>query len=92
MKKLLRALFSPILNLFESGNEAYDYKPSNRIILIIIGWLFSGLAILLFAFAPGDDLSFLFPVIVFGGIGLLALLIGFIGTDHAVSKIWGSRK
>jgi len=91
MKQRLRRLFSPILNLFESGTDAYDYKPSSRAILVIMGSLFLGLATLVTAFAPGDDLSYLFPVVVFGSLGLLSILIGFLGTDRAVAKIWGTK-
>ena len=91
MKQKLRALFSPILNLFESGTEEYVYKPSHRTILIFFGCLFSGLALLVFFLARDQALGYLFPVVIFGGAGLLSLLIGFIGTDRAVAKIWGSR-
>jgi hypothetical protein len=89
MKSLLRNLFSPILNLFESGNESYAYKKSHRIILMVMGVLFSGLGSLVYVLAEGQDIGYLLPVIVFGGVGLLCLLIGSIGNDRAVSKIWG---
>lgn len=92
MKNLLRKLFSPILKPFESGTAPYSYKPANRAILIILGSLFTGLAFAVSIFAPDDDMSFLFPVIVFGGGGVLSLIIGFLGTDRAVSKIWGQKK
>jgi len=91
MKQKLRALFSPILNLFESGTEEYVYKSSHRTILIFFGCLFSGLASLVFFLARDQALGYLFPVVIFGGAGLLSLLVGFIGTDRAVAKIWGSR-
>ena len=90
VKKLLRTLFSPILNIFESGDEPFSYKPSHRKILVFMGCLFSGLATLVFTFLPGDDPGYLIPVAVFGGGGLVSLLIGLIGTDRAVAKIWGS--
>ncbi len=92
MKQPLRLLFSPLLRWFESGNEPYDYKPSNRAILVILGSLFVGLATLVSAFSIGEDLSYLFPVFVFGGIGALSLVIGFLGTDRAVATIWGSKR
>ncbi len=91
MKQKLRALFSPILNLFESGTEPFTYKPSHRVILIAMGSIFSGLATLVFFIAQGEDPGYLLPVLVFGGIGLMSLLVGLIGTDRAVAKIWGSR-
>lgn len=91
MKNSLRKIFSPILNIFESGDEAYEHKPMNRKILIFIGFIFSALASLVFYLGRGEDIGYLIPVIVFGGAGLLALIIGFLGNDRAVAKIWGSR-
>ena len=92
MKHLLRILFFPILRLFESGTEPFHYKTSHRVILLIMGSLFSCLAALVFLFAQGEDPVYLFPVLIFGGLGLTSLLVGLIGTDRAVEKIWSSRK
>ncbi|VAW54225.1 hypothetical protein MNBD_GAMMA07-1676 [hydrothermal vent metagenome] len=91
MKIILRKLFSPILNIFESGDEAYDYKKSHRTILITLGTLFTGLASFVYYLAKGQDIGYLIPVLVFGSVGSISLLIGFIGTDRAVAKIWGSK-
>lgn len=91
MKQQLRTLFSPLLKPFESGTEEYVYKPSHRKILIFFGCLLSALALLVFYLARDQALGYLFPVVIFGGAGLLSLLIGLIGTDRAVAKIWGSR-
>ena len=92
MKSLFRQIFSPILNIFESGSEEYTYKKSYRIILIVMGLLFTGLASLVYYLAEGQDMGYLIPVIVFGSTGLLSLLIGLIGNDRAVAKIWGSSR
>ncbi len=92
MKQKLRIIFSAILNIFESGTEPFSYKSSHRTILVVMGGLFTGLATLVFWLAQGEDPGYLLPVLVFGGIGLLSLLIGLIGTDRAVAKIWGSGK
>ncbi len=91
MKKILRIIFSPILNIFESGDENYAYKPSHRTILMVLGSLFSGLASAVFFLARGQDSGYFIPIIVFGSIGFVSLLIGFVGTDRAVAKIWGSK-
>lgn len=91
MKNQLRILFSPLLNIFESGDEPFNYKPSHRMILIIMGSLFCGLAAVVFFLAQGEDPAYFLPVLIFGGAGLLSLLIGILGTDRAVAKIWGSR-
>lgn len=110
MKLLFRKLFSPILNLFESGQEEYLYKKSHRVILIIMGLLFSGLASLVFVLShkvtqdvfpevlpkaaqvstQADGIGYLIPVVFFGATGILCLLIGLLGNDRAVAKIWGS--
>jgi hypothetical protein len=92
MKKTLRKLFSPILNTFETGSEPYAYKPLNRKILIVIGVLFLGLtsAVGYLSFDKGE-VGYLIPVIVFSGISLVTLVVGFLGSDRAVSKIWGNR-
>jgi len=92
MKSLLRNIFSPILNLFESDTGEYLYKKSHRVVLIVMGVLFTGLATLVYVLGQGEDIGYLLPVIVFGGAGLLSLLIGILGEDRAVSKIWGSGK
>jgi hypothetical protein len=92
MKKALRKLFSPILNNFEAGSEPYAYKPLNRTILIVIGILFFGLtsAVAYLSFDKGE-VGYLIPVIVFSGISLVTLVVGLLGSDRAVSKIWGNR-
>lgn len=92
MKKLLRTIFSPILNMFESGDESYNYKPSHRTILIIVGILFSGLAGLVYGQVRGLGSTYLLPVVVFGGVAFVSLIIGLLGTDRAVAKVWNSRK
>lgn len=91
MKQQIRILFSPLLNIFESGHEPFVYKVSQRKILVFIGCLFLGLASLVFVMAQGEDPGYLFPVFIFGGAGFISLLVGLVGTDRAVAKIWGSR-
>ena len=91
MKQHLRTLFSPILNILESGADPYAYKPSHRKILIFMGSLFTGLAGAVLWLAQGQDPGYLLPVAIFGVGGLLSLVVGILGTDRAVAKIWGSR-
>jgi len=94
MKALFRKLFAPILNVFEGGTETYAYKPLNRKVLIVLGVLFSLLDVAVVAIskrggvAPAD---YMIPVVVFGAVALVALVVGCLGNDRAVSKIWGSR-
>lgn len=93
MKNWLRKLFWFILRFFESGDESYEYKPLNRKILIIVGLLFSVLALITIYVSIGNDgYGFLIPVVVFLGVGLVSIIVGFLGSDRAVAKIWGSRK
>jgi len=90
MKKILRSIFSIVLNLFESGTGSFQYQKSHRVILIVIGFLFTGLASIIFYMAQGKDIGYFFPVLIFGSIGLLGFIIGFLGNDRAVATIWGN--
>jgi len=92
VKEKLRTLFAPILNKFESGTEEFAYEASHRTILIVMGCLFSGLAAYVATYIHADNLDYLLPVFIFGGVGLISLLIGLLGNDRAVAKIWGSGK
>ena len=91
MKSLLRQLFKPLLNPLERGDGDYVYKPSHRIILIVISTLFLFLASLSLFLAPAGQWGYLIPVVVFGGAGLFCILVGSIGKDIAVARLWGSR-
>lgn len=93
MKNLFQTLFSPILNLFESGDEVYAYKPSHRTILLAVGSLFTLLAAGVFVVGlNGEGYGFLLPGFVFGGAALVSLVVGALGSERAVAKLWGSRK
>ncbi len=92
MKDSLIKICWPVLKYFESGDEPYQYKPSHRTILIIMGLLFSLLSTgLLLAASFSSGYGFLIPVVVFFGVGFICMIVGFLGSDRAVSKIWGSR-
>ena len=56
-----------------------------------MGFIFSGLASLIFWIALGKDLEYFLAVIIFGGVGLTCLIVGFLGSDQAVAKIWGTK-
>jgi hypothetical protein len=93
MKKILQKLFSPILNLFESGVDVFVYKPSHRIILNVVGCLFLLLAsgIFFVGFFMSASFGFLLPGLIFSCVALVSLVVGCLGSDKAVAKIWGSR-
>lgn len=92
-KSLLVKLFWPILSLFESDEPAVGYKRSHRVILLVVGTLFfllgTGSAIV--AVSVGE-LGGAIPSIVFTLVGLVAIIVGSLGSDAAVTKIWGSKK
>lgn len=93
MKAFLTKLFSPILNLFESDLEVANYKPSHRIVLNVVGalfWVLSAASLWISNYA--DDQGFVVPVAVFFLLGLVTLVVGTLGSNAAVAKIWGSRK
>ncbi len=90
MKSALRKLFKLILNPMEAGDGPYEYRPSHRIALVVMSLLFLGLGTAVVIVGELDP-AYLLPVVVFGVVGLLGLIVGTLGTDRAVAKIWGSR-
>jgi len=95
VKALIRKLFSPLLTPLEAGDEPYAINRSHRTILLVVSALFSTLATAVAFMAStsdSDDLGFLFPVLVFGAVGIVGLVVGTVGNDRAVAKIWGSKK
>ena len=92
MKSTMRKLFSPILAYFESGEGAYSYKKSHRTILVIVGSLFLVLScISIAAIVATLQVGAMIPILVFFLTGLVCLVVGGLGTDRAVAKIWGSK-
>ena len=94
MKQTLRSIFKFILSPLESGNEPYQLKPFSRSVLITVGVLFTFLGssvVLVYFFFSLSDLSFLLPSAIFTIGGLFCLIVGLLGNDRAVAKIWGSR-
>lgn len=92
MKDFFRRLFGFILRFFEAGDEPYSYKPLNRKVLIVVGVLFNAIWMFttyLYAGKAGYD--FLLPVAVFFIVGLVCLVVGLLGSDRAVAKIWGNK-
>lgn len=92
MKKLLRKLASPLLNSLENSEGDYQYSPSHRTVLKVMGLLFLGVAgVTLYFVMKIEEWAGLLPFILFGGIGLLALLVAYVGSDKAVAKLWRNR-
>jgi len=92
MKELLRKAFAPILENFESGTEEYTYKKSHRIILIVMGIIFSILSTAVAVMASeADSMGYYIPVFIFGLVSFVILIVGFLGNERAVSSIWGNK-
>ena len=91
MKNLFRNIFSPLLNKFEAGDGAYAYKKSHRVILNIVGCLFMFLAVCIFtAGVSFAQIGAAFPGLIFLAVSITCLVVGTLGNDRAVAKIWGS--
>lgn len=93
IKDHFRKLCWPVLGIFEKGDGPYAYKPLNRKILVFVGVLFLmlSIAVTFTATAAGAGYGFLLPVVVFGAAGLVCLIVGILGSDRAVCRIWGNR-
>jgi len=92
VKNLLRKLCAPLLRQFESGNASYTYKPLHRYALLFISSVFCMLATAVGYLAWGADLAYWIPVLIFGATGLTGLIIGLLGNDRAVARLWQSEK
>ncbi|MEH6552018.1 MAG: hypothetical protein V7711_09790 [Pseudomonadales bacterium] len=92
MKNLLRRLFAPLLKGLESGDQAYVYKRSHRLILGFMSSVFTALGVAGFFVSRGEESTYLFPVLIFGGLGVYGLIICLLGSDRAVAKILNSRR
>lgn len=92
MKELLRKIFSFVLTPLEKGDEAFGYKPANRKILIAVSLLFSFMVAVILWLMPADaENGYFLPVLIFGVVALLTMIVGFLGSDRAVARLWGNR-
>ncbi len=89
--KSLKPLFQFILGPLEKGEGPYSYRPSHRKILVAVGVLFAFLCgvLIYFASTTGGATGYLIPLLVFGTVSAVTLIVGFLGSDRAVAKIWG---
>lgn len=93
MKKLLQKVFSPLLTKLDSDKGEYNYQRSHRLILMVVGSLFSFLTAGVLAVGINTDgWGFLFPSIIFGVVGFSCIVIAGLGSDRAVARIWSSNK
>lgn len=92
MTTMLKKLFAPLLNIFETNNDEYVHRPLNRKIVLFVSVVFALLAFGLPAFMPVlIEMGYWFVMIVFGGLSLVGFIIGLLGSDKAVAKLLGSR-
>lgn len=92
MKSALTKLLWPILKRFETDIEPANYKKSHRSILIIVGSIFVVLSTISAGIVfSGGQWGGLVPVVVFFSIGFVAVVVGALGSNGAVSKIWGTK-
>jgi uncharacterized membrane protein len=92
MKQTLRKLFSPLLDRLEAGDGAYAYRPSHRTILMAVGALFFLLSFgAVVASVLSGGLGGVFPAVVFFTLGLVSVVVAFLGSDRAVARLWGGR-
>jgi len=94
MKKTFRSIFSFILSPLEKGDQEFQIKPLSRIILNVIGVLFSALGssvFVIYALVSLKGISYLIPGAIFLSVGIFCLIVGLLGNDRAVAKIWGGR-
>lgn len=90
MRSTLTKIFWPILKRFETNVEPANYKKSHRVALNVLGVLFIFLSLVSgWAAFSVVGLSSLIPVIVFFSVGLVAVIVGSLGSTGAVSKMWG---
>lgn len=92
MKALFTKLFSPILNLFEKADGEFEYSPSHRKILLVVGILFFGISAVaaFFGFAINEVAAALPSAVFFAG-GLVCVVVALLGSDKAVAKVWSNR-
>lgn len=89
---IFRKLCAPLLDALEAGDGEFHYKPINRTVLLVFGVIFSALGGFLITIIPGSaDLGYYIPVVVFIVAGSTGLVVGLLGNDRAVSKIWGNK-
>ncbi|WP_373019271.1 hypothetical protein [Thiomicrorhabdus sp.] len=92
MKNLLLKLASPILTPLENSEGDFEYSPTHRKVLKIMGFMFISLGFVGTYFSLlANQIAGLLPVIIFVGTGLVCLIVGYLGSDKAVSKLWRNR-
>ena len=92
MKKTLTRLIWPILQRFETDEEPANYKESHRLILKIVGSLFLILSLgsAVVGYLSAEPAA-LIPALVFFCVSVVTIVLGMLGSNAAIAKIWGSK-
>lgn len=92
MRNVFIKICWPLLRIFETDTQPANYRKSHRFALNCIGFIF---LILSFVSAllgySSKELGALIPAVIFFGAGLSAVIVGLLGSNGAVSKIWGTK-
>ncbi|ETX10281.1 hypothetical protein MUS1_15300 [Marinomonas ushuaiensis DSM 15871] len=89
MKDLMRKLCSPVLNMFEAGDGQGEYRKSHRTILLVLGGLCFVIALVsLFFTLKTGELAGIIPISLFFITGLVCEIVGLLGSNQAVARIW----
>lgn len=92
MRQLFTTIFWPILAPFEKGGDSAGYRPSHRKVLFGMGFLFLVLAgVSAFVALKAGEPGGLVPLGVFFAVGAVCWIVGSLGSNAAVARIWGKR-
>ena len=92
MLVVLRKMFHPVLRHFEHNSEHCRPAKWKRPVVCLVSLILFGLAVAVPLVAPVDvRAGSWLPTIVFGFMGLVGLIVGILGSEHAVAKLLGGR-
>ncbi|WP_420426770.1 hypothetical protein [Algiphilus sp.] len=92
MKAQFRQIFAPVLRPLEEGNGDFRYQPMHRTILLVVAGLFLLLSAVSAYFSLSAGLTAgLLATVVFLTLSATCTVVGLLGTDRAVARLWGNR-
>lgn len=92
MKAQLRQIFAPALRSLEEGDGDFRYQPMHRTILLVVSGLFLLLSAVSAYFSLSAGLTAgLLATVVFLALSGTCAVVGLLGTDRAVARLWGNR-
>lgn len=92
MRNVFIKICWPLLRLFETEAQPANYRESHRFALNFIGFVFLLLSIVsAWVGYSSGELGAIIPAVIFFGAGLSAVVVGLLGSNGAVAKVWGSK-